>query len=222
MGYTHYYRMRRDMTEDEFKRFGQDVERLIAALPNNCGAFNTRYALPAEGNPSDQRPLMIVAEVTKSGFIVDKNEVGFNGAGFEDAGHESFWVERSMKGAAEWEMNSTKTERFMFTKTAHKPYDVLVCAVLLVLKDVAPDAWVVTSDGEVPQWAPSARFASQVLDRPMPLSDIGIFRENLEELIKAQVPTPWMEAEKLARFEATELAKAASPARPQRSAKIPL
>jgi len=51
--------------------------------------------------------------------IVNKNEIIFNGIGRN--GHETFWY-------------NTRKEGFGFCKTARKPYDIVVCKVLLVLE----------------------------------------------------------------------------------------
>lgn len=63
--------------------------------------------------------------------LVSGETIRFNGPG--DEGHETFSVERS--GGA-WD----------FCKTASKPYDTVVCAVLLALRD---EGYTVTSDGDM-------------------------------------------------------------------------
>ncbi len=57
--------------------------------------------------------------------------VRFNGIG-ED-GHETFWFDCMSRG-------------FSFCKTARKPYDIVVCEILLVLKSFMPNL-VISSDG---------------------------------------------------------------------------
>lgn len=61
--------------------------------------------------------------------------IAFNGKG-ED-GHETFWF-------------VPEKNRAMFCKTAHKPYDVVVCKMLLVL--FANDIATVRSDGFSARW----------------------------------------------------------------------
>jgi len=44
---------------------------------------------------------------------------------------------------------------FNFCKTDNKPYDFIVCAVLLVVKIIAPECYEIKSDGKDDDWLPS-------------------------------------------------------------------
>ncbi len=81
----------------------------------------------------------------------------FNGKG-ED-GHEAFWLPAT----------AGELEAFSFCKTAQKPYDVIVTAVLATMKHFAPDAMTITSDGEPPQWAAGCKLASRILETYIPV-----------------------------------------------------
>lgn len=63
--------------------------------------------------------------------VIGSSTIHFNGIGEE--GHETFYIARE---GQKWE----------FCKTARKPYDVVVCAVLLALRDMGAD---VSSDGDI-------------------------------------------------------------------------
>lgn len=69
--------------------------------------------------------------------IANKNEIRFNGV--DDDGHETFCLARSGEG-------------FSFCKTARKPYDVAVVAVLTIAKHYFGDLINVSSDGELEDW----------------------------------------------------------------------
>jgi len=60
--------------------------------------------------------------------------IAFNG--IDDEGHETFWFKN--------ESNS-----FSFCKTASKPYDIVVCEVLLILDSYIPSLEI-KSDGNIP------------------------------------------------------------------------
>lgn len=77
-------------------------------------------------------------------------EIRFNGIG-ED-GHETFC----------FEFNGPK---FAFCKTAFKPYDVFVTAILAMIKDRAPDDVSVSSDGDPSEWEEGVALASEKLGR---------------------------------------------------------
>lgn len=83
---------------------------------------------------------------------VTNENIWFNGA--DDNGHETFEL---VPGPAD----------FTFCKTAYKPYDRVVCAILAIAKEHAGDAIVVTSDGEKSDWKPALEWASTVLGRPV-------------------------------------------------------
>jgi hypothetical protein len=71
-------------------------------------------------------------------------KIVFNGHG--DDGHETFWLDRN---DMEW----------TFCKTARKPYDVVVTAVLAYLDSIHPAAYVVSSDGGELDWQAGVELA---------------------------------------------------------------
>ena len=74
-------------------------------------------------------------------------EISFNGAG--DDSYESFIV---VNGGASNE----------FCKTARKPYDIMVCTTLMILKNYVP-AFDVSSDGGADDWEEAIEFCRRVL-----------------------------------------------------------
>ena len=86
---------------------------------------------------------------------IDEDVILFNGVG-ED-GHEPFCLSRKP--------NST----FEFCKTARKPYDVLVCSVLLIAHKVASDALDISSDGYAEEWLPAVDLLTRIFDEDFSL-----------------------------------------------------
>ena len=78
---------------------------------------------------------------------LDAEEIRFNGRG--ENGHETFYFTRDPSG-------------FEFCKTARKPYDLFVTAVLTIAHHFAPDCFSVRSDGWPDEWQPAIDFLSQV------------------------------------------------------------
>lgn len=70
--------------------------------------------------------------------------VRFNG--IDDDGHEPFDIPRVMQ-RANWQTPDEYGRLFDFCKTARKPYDTLVCAVLIAFKYHFGDQVAVSSDG---------------------------------------------------------------------------
>ena len=68
---------------------------------------------------------------------ISSKRIWFNGRG--DDGHETMVLTRDGEG-------------FAFCKTAQKPYDVLVVALLLLAHRFARHAWEISSDGDPEDW----------------------------------------------------------------------
>lgn len=136
MGYTHYWRQRKSITDEQWNAIVRDFVKLYGALPphtDTAGAYHSDQPLMVERNITDDR-------------------ISFNGTGPEgtDLGHEDFWLEK-------------QPGEFSFCKTARKPYDLLVCATLIVVDAMAPGALEITSDGEPAEWMPALDFVTSVL-----------------------------------------------------------
>lgn len=77
---------------------------------------------------------------------MDGNRICFNGSG--DDGHETFLLTRKRD-----------KENWNFCKTARKPYDDVVTAILAYLDSIHGDKWVITSDGRTADWARGVEIA---------------------------------------------------------------
>jgi len=79
--------------------------------------------------------------------LVDDGYIIFNGIG--DNGHETMVLQRQGFG-------------FQFCKTARKPYDRVVTALLILANFHSPYTWVITSDGEPDDWQEGLELARTV------------------------------------------------------------
>jgi len=130
MGYTHYWRQQRDFTETEW----QELTRL------------TKLIL------ADFLKLQLYSELN-----INKEEIRFNGIG-ED-GHETFLITKKKRAKADYEEQHAydKKGAFNFCKTAHKPYDKYVVAVLCAIYNMfghynMTPMSEITSDGNSDDW----------------------------------------------------------------------
>lgn len=80
----------------------------------------------------------------------------------DDLGHETFILRRTPAAQAG---DAAYPYGFAFTKTARKPYDLLVAAVLIVCHAIAPDALAISSDGDPSEWEPALRLVTRVFPR---------------------------------------------------------
>ena len=128
MGYTHYF-TRKSETRDDALRF-----EMFARGAKTIIEYATKYDGIALAGWD--------GEVEGAWEITDE-VVRFNGLG-EDS-HETF----------AWGMDSSG---FNFCKTAYKPYDAVVTACLIHLKDVYGDAVDIGSDGYWSEWSDGAKL----------------------------------------------------------------
>lgn len=138
MGYTHYWTVKRNIPKATWATITTDVRAIVKhAIENHIG-------LVVESD-SNEAP-----EITEEHFC-------FNGAG--DAGHETFFVSRVIR-APEYQDDNPK---WTFCKTAQKPYDIAVTAILAYLDSIHPGLYVVTSDGDLHEWSPGIALARAAL-----------------------------------------------------------
>jgi hypothetical protein len=128
MGYTHYF-SKVGVTRDDAIRF-----EMFAIGARTIIEYATKYdGIVLAGQDG---------EVEGAWEITDE-VVRFNGLG-EDS-HETFY----------W---GSDADGFNFCKTARKPYDAVVTACLIHLKDCYGDAVSVSSDGYWSEWSDGAKL----------------------------------------------------------------
>lgn len=132
MGYTHYWRSAPKLTN--WALFAKVVTEILAV-----------NKVPVQFESDDPRPV----EVTDS-------RVRFNGVGAD--GHETFYFMRDNPLDVEDVRTEKQERRFAFCKTATKPYDAVVCAVLLAANEAFGAEIDVSSDGTWGDWSPGRRL----------------------------------------------------------------
>ncbi len=151
MGYTHYwYRPEGHEDREAFRQLGTDAKRIIAQA-ERTGIHLGNW--DGEGEP----------EFTELDFAL-------NGVGEE--AHESFrWTSEVTREPVDGEWV------FDFTKTAHKPYDAVITAILIRAKHIYGDAVRVESDGSWDDWADGRALYEQVFGteavRPFSREEVG-------------------------------------------------
>lgn len=144
MGYTSYWRRPKKLPARRFKLAAEDCRRVVEHLAREQG-----FGLTDDSEEGGLPPPLF-----------SPDEVRFNGVGEE--GHETFIILRQIE-PDEWR----RPERglyFEFCKTARKPYDLAVCAALIVFARHFGEKFRVDSDGadDDENW-PVARAACQAV-----------------------------------------------------------
>ncbi len=144
MGYTHYYTQKELMTDKEIENIVTLSKHIIEHLPDyseSSGSCYSNYALKIGTD-----------DETEGGEMITDTCICLNGYGpeDEDLGHETFYMGFNDLG-------------FEFCKTARKPYDYVVQAILAICHTVAPDKFDISSDGDSGEWQWSIDTASAIL-----------------------------------------------------------
>ncbi len=124
MGYTHYWSMSRDFTDKEWRDITVAARRIV------------NYAQSARG-------IALSKEYDINRIpVIGSAQIRFNGYG--DEGHETFHLTHKVGEPPEYRIGQPD---FQFCKTARKPYDPVVVAILNSTRHIAPDAFSWSSDG---------------------------------------------------------------------------
>jgi hypothetical protein len=126
VGYTHYF-SKVNSTTDEALRF-----EMFARGARTIIEYATKY---------DNIQIADGMGDSLGAYEISDELVKFNGYGADS--HETFY----------WGMDASG---FNFCKTARKPYDAVVTACLIHLKDVFGDAVSIGSDGDWSEWRDGA------------------------------------------------------------------
>lgn len=145
MGYTHYWNQKRSFTTAEWR----SITAASTAVLTNAAKDGIDLLYEYDSN---EPPL------------VNEDIIHFNGKG--DDGHETFVLTRARRAKFDYEEQSefNRDGAFEFCKTAQKPYDVAVTAVLLIARHHAPNAITLSSDGDATDWGHGLALARAAAD----------------------------------------------------------
>lgn len=156
MGYTQYFYTHKDgIPVSAWEKICADVRTLLANLPahsDNAGGYHS----------SDPLEIAWEHDEPNKAPEVSSAMIQFNGTdGANDLGHETFHLERVPE---QWD-KSAKDEKEIFAccKTARKPYDLVVCGVLIVAAKHAGKYIRVSSDGDLEEWMPAFEWVTSLL-----------------------------------------------------------
>ncbi len=140
MGYTHYWSASRDFTDDEWILIKAGTRNILRVAQEDHGvALSEEY------------------DINKIPVVSDKH-IFFNGYG--DEGHETFVLSHKVPKAPAYRKGEPD---FQFCKTARKPYDSAVVAILNYARHVAPDGFSWSSDGWLSEHADGLALLKQAL-----------------------------------------------------------
>lgn len=176
MGYTHYWEQKRHFTIAEWKVICDDVATILKEATAQGIALADGLGEPGTSP------------------VITKKDIRFNGVG--DDSHETFYIERRIR-KPDYE---GRTPGFDFCKTAQKPYDPVVVAVLCYLATITrkddpktgepifgTEAYSVSSDGDCSEWLSGLDLARKALPRVANQLDLP-----MQMLEAARWCAPWV------------------------------
>lgn len=148
--YTHYWYQRRDFTRDEWQRIVATFQKMRENLP---------YSTASGGGYYQDEPLAIAGADGAGEPTADAMIIMFNGAA-PLAGETFLLVRLSQLYHDAYDWDPEENAWFNFCKTGRRPYDLVVCALLLAMTAIAPDAIQVSSDGDMQglDWLPARNY----------------------------------------------------------------
>jgi len=148
MGYTHYF-LKKELThpQEKWDAFTKDVLN-VAKNFNLCNLKSVDFIKEGGmlGNPNS--PISI-GDGSGEGNAPEfsKDCIWINGVG--DESHETLHIERDSSKITGYQKDQWEKDKelFGFTKTNHKPYDIMVTATLLLYKHHFKELVIVSGDG---------------------------------------------------------------------------
>jgi hypothetical protein len=92
----------------------------------------------------DENGIELVSNDSRVKGLVQRSKGFINLNGVGQNSHETFYIQKELM------------KEFNFCKTAHKPYDLAVTAILLIIEHHVPGNFKIGSDGDVSEWEPAA------------------------------------------------------------------
>lgn len=160
MGYSHYfaYDPRAESFIAAWPRMVADASRIAAHVEN---VLRIRLA----GGAGEGRP------------EIDERRIWLNGPADEDLAHDTFLIDPALAHSGERDglvSDCCKTQRM--------PYDIAVTSILLRCRHLAPDAFVIGSDGDWErEWRHGAMYWAPGCERgPAPLALVAALFAQVE------------------------------------------
>jgi len=153
MGYTHYYYTKNEYNYERFGNLVRDFKKIQAIIENKTKEFQVVKSQNGELGISNEVAKIELCGGDGEGPPEINNEViCFNGSNKGDLGHETFLLEQKREKRRYEQFDKVNNLFFNFTKTARKPYDLAVCACLIMAKEYFRDEIIINSDGDLSDW----------------------------------------------------------------------
>lgn len=160
-----------------FKEISKEINYLLKNLP--------KFSLSA-GDYYKENKIVIKGGLGKGKPTVTESKIWLNGDESKDLDHETFALDLFESSPMYRENYDMEKGVFGFCKTARKPYDLVVCVSLLIIKEHLKEDFGFSSDGGVDDWGHALSLYSKLFNRK-PHKDFyqefGTTEEEVEKVI---------------------------------------
>lgn len=147
MGYTHYFRQLKPVSDQQWGLFTSLVTDVFLLMQNRDLLGLCIQICDVQGVALLQRSDELFCRTAPG----SQNCIAFNGYELLGLDHEAFVL-------------CQHTPRSWFCKTAAKPYDFMVKATLILANTCCPDCYDISSDGDELDWLPVLQWLRQHID----------------------------------------------------------
>ena len=157
MGYTHYWKLNLDyeINSEKWKEIVDDFNKILDVeidIPSKNDPFGPTvhpYYDVYDGTGGMTSLRNILEPYSNQKLEITDEEIRFNGREEGDRGHEIFSLQRKVdKRLEDYATRLDRKYIFDFCKTARKPYDIVVCCLLVILKHRLGNMIEISSDGK--------------------------------------------------------------------------
>jgi len=203
MGYTHYYylknpvvemtqlRLKKEQIRNENRGNWEKMQQEFDKLPSHASLVKridkqVKCFEKAAGEINKALANLPSGVVIKGGHgegepVVETTYIWFNGDDSKGLSHETFGLGPFDMGGFQSFEEIEKDGVFGFCKTARKPYDLMVCVSLMILKHNLGADFKISSDGGLNDWREAIDFYENLFDRKAPKQLMNYFKKEGQE-----------------------------------------
>lgn len=159
-------------------------KNILVRIENHLNAFKEiAEDVQLIVNEAQKRGIVIKGGVGEDEPKINQYGIWLNGDGSKDLNHETFSIDLFETGSFNTIEKLKNEEIFGFCKTAHKPYDLVVCASLMAFKHHLKRDFEISSDGslEYGEWNEAIEFYEKLFKRKTPASLMKYLKKEEKE-----------------------------------------